>query len=312
MAETNSRRASSKARNRRTNGNPGELLIFGNPRKKKRHVPNAGHKKDCPCFACKHQRAVKKTVSKMPKAVRAVFDRNSSKAKRAARDRAAQIRGARLNGWQGAGNFTDKEAALKLAGQLRAAGKRVQVVVSAKGTKSENYGVLTFERNPDATKQAVKLYKSFHGKDPKEITEKHISAAHRQDYAALGALEYLQVLTPVGQTAKFNFEGDGVTLASSPDGKQLYCIGGNQDLSRCIEAGSLEKDFVDLGEATEVQYLARKVHGKFQPVSYYHKFGEVNGARPQLMFDKLKKQIFFIGGDYWIDAKQGVSPGIEN
>jgi hypothetical protein len=166
--------------------------------------------------------------------------------------------------------------------------------------------------NPDETKQAVKLFQSFHGRDPKDIAEKHVSAEMRKDYAAVGALEYLKVMTPLGQTAQFNFDGDGVTLASSPDGKQLYCIGGNQNLSQCLTADSLAKDFIDLGECIEVQYLARKIHGNFEPVSYFHKFGEKTGERPQLAYDKLKKQIFFVGGAYFINAKQGVSPGIEN
>jgi hypothetical protein len=167
-------------------------------------------------------------------------------------------------------------------------------------------------RNPDELQQAVQLYQSFHGRDPKGIVDAHVSAAVRLEYTTLGDLEYLKVLTPLGQKAQFNFDGDRVKLASSPDGKTLYVIGGNQDLRNCLDKDSLEKDFIDLGEAQEVQYLARKVHGQFRPVSYYHKFGEKNGAKPRLMFDKLKKQIFFIGGEYLIDTSKGVSPGIEN
>jgi hypothetical protein len=167
-------------------------------------------------------------------------------------------------------------------------------------------------RNPDELQQAVQLYQSFHGRDPKGIVDAHVSAAVRLEYTTLGDLEYLKVLTPLEQKAQFNFDGDRVKLASSPDGKTLYVIGGNQDLRNCLDKDSLEKDFIDLGEAQEVQYLARKVHGQFRPVSYYHKFGEKNGAKPRLMFDKLKKQIFFVGGEYLIDTSKGVSPGIEN
>jgi hypothetical protein len=160
--------------------------------------------------------------------------------------------------------------------------------------------------------QAVQLYQSFHGKDPKEIVEKHVSAAIRLDYTALGDLEYVKVVTPLGEKAEFHFDSDHVKLASSPDGKQLYAIGGNQNLASCIDKDSLEKDFIDLGDGVEVSYLARKVHGAFRPVSYFHKFGEVDGTLPRIMFDKLKKQIFFIGGNYFIDTSKGVSPGIEN
>ena len=168
-------------------------------------------------------------------------------------------------------------------------------------------------RNPTSeTKQAVRLFQKFHGKDPKEIAEKQVSAAIRLDYTALGDLDYLKFETPLGDAAKIGFEGDGVKLASSPDGKQLYCIGGSQNLESCLDAESLKKDFLDLGECSEVQYVARKVHNNFEPTQWHHKFGEETGDRPRLMYDKLRRQIFFVGGDYFIDLSSKVSPGIEN
>ena len=160
--------------------------------------------------------------------------------------------------------------------------------------------------------QAVQLYQSFHGKDPKEISERQESAAMRLEYVFLGALDYILFRTPLDEDAKINFDGEGVKLASSPDGKQLYLIGGNQNILPLLDEDSQQKDFIDLGDALEVQYVARKIHGKFQPVSYYHKFGEKTGSLPRLFFDKLKKRIFFSGGDYKIDTSEGVSPGIEN
>jgi len=136
----------------------------------------------------------------------------------------------------------------------------------------------------------------------------------RLEYTALGDLEYLIVKPEGGGAVQINFEGDGVKLASSPNGKQLYLIGGTQNLSSMLDkfTDDPEKDFIDLGEGREVQYLARKIHGDFQPVSWYHKFGEENGALPRLMYDKLKRRIFFVGGEYYIDTSNAVSPGIEN
>jgi len=168
------------------------------------------------------------------------------------------------------------------------------------------------DRNPSETQQAVKLYQSFHGKDPKEISERQESAAMRLEYTCLGALDYILFRTPLGDDARLNFEGEGVKLASSPNGQQLYCIGGNQNILPLLDSASQEKDFIDLGDALEVQYVARKIHGKFEPVAYFHKFGEDTGSLPRLFFDKLKKRIFFTGGDYHIDASNGVSPGIVN
>jgi len=106
-----------------------------------------------------------------------------------------------------------------------------------------------------------------------------------------------------------------VKLASSPNGRQLYAIGGNQNLVSChgkFEGVDWEKDFVDLGECPFIVYLARKAHGNFEPIEYVHEFGEKSGIRPQLMYDKLKRRIFFVGGDYFIDSSKQISPGIEN
>ncbi len=359
------------AKRKKSGANPGELLIFGNPKKKR--VPK-GHKPGCKCFACK----------KNPGAL----DK-----KRGARDRAARIRAARLNPkdhlyekglmrWGIPGQlirFRTKAEALKATkpeyhheikkirngASDRAAGlnpssmektwrvtsympdrrygRQVfkQATVSAK-TKSaarseflklypneagrgiavspQKANPLRPRRNPSEEEQAVRLFQGFHGHDPKEILEKHVSAATRLDYTALGDLVYLKVETPLGKEVEFRFDSDGVKLASSPDGKQLYCIGGNQNILPCLDEDSQQKDFIDLGEATEVAYLARKIHGKFQPVEYYHEFGEVDGTLPRLMYDKLRKQIFFIGGNYWVDVNMPapgtplgkISPGIEN
>ena len=205
--------------------------------------------------------------------------------KKATRERAARIRGARLNPKR-------KKRNPKPEGEL---------------------------------KQAVHLFGSFHGKDPKEIIEKHESAEIRKDYAALGdlvaigigdcAMHGQNLVNNWNKCSHIAFKGDGVKLASSPNGRQLYAIGGNQNLVSChgkFEGVDWEKDFVDLGECPFIVYLARKAHGNFEPIEYVHEFGEKSGIRPQLMYDKLKRRIFFVGGDYFIDSSKQISPGIEN
>jgi len=177
---------------------------------------------------------------------------------------------------------------------------------------------------PSELRQAVKLFESFHGKEPKEIAEKHVSAAVRMDYPALGDLIAIGLGDPEQHGNRLvhgwerenhiSFSGDGVKLASSPDGKQLYAIGGNQNLSSVLPRFDLDadKDFIDLGEIGFVVYLARKIHGNYEPVDYVHEFGEKSGVLPKAMYDTLRKQIFFIGGEYWIKKDRGISPGIEN
>ena len=76
----------------------------------------------------------------------------------------------------------------------------------------------------------------------------------RLDYTALGDLKYLVVETPLGKQATFTFEDDRVKLASSPDGKQLYCIGGDQNILPLLDERSREKDFIDLGDAPSCSF----------------------------------------------------------
>lgn len=93
-------------------------------------------------------------------------------------------------------------------------------------------------------------------------------------------------------------------LASSPNGKQLYAItpdGVQVDLKQFDTDTS--KDFVDLGEATFVVYLAKKPD---EAVEWIHELGEDGGVRPRLMLKRLGRgEIFFTGGTYTVEG-----PGI--
>jgi hypothetical protein len=309
--------------------NPGELLIFGNPDRK----GFGNHKPGCPCKFCDRARRLQSGELKPPPLPNR-RKKNSQAAKRATRERAARIRGARLNPWHvgqrviystASGDHTGtitKVMTKTVLFKFDKDGHTISVWKTAIKANPKRSGPRRrrADRNPSETKQAVRLFQGFHGHDPKEISAQHVSAAVRLDYTALGDMKYLIVETPLGKEATFTFEGDGVKLASSPDGKQLYCIGGNQNILPLLEEHSAEKDFIDLGDCLEVAYLARKVHGEFRPIEYFHEFGELNGALPRLMFDKVRKQLFFIGGDYFINVNVRapgtplgkVSPGIEN
>lgn len=175
------------------------------------------------------------------------------------------------------------------------------------------------------TDQAVSLFQKFHGKEPEEVLELQRSAAMRLDYTALGDLRAIglgaatlhgtELVHHWEKLSSVDFDGDGVKLASAPNGKQLYLIGGNQDLSGSItdfEGVDPEKDLIDLGEAGFVVYDARKKHSNFEPVEWVHEFGEENGTLPRLVYDRLKQEVFFVGGEYFIDLAQELSPGIEN
>jgi hypothetical protein len=165
-------------------------------------------------------------------------------------------------------------------------------------------------RNPDAEQRAAELYEKFHGKSPTEIVELQESDAARHVYTSLGKLVELQIHPARGgKTLAANFNGDSVTLASTPNGRQLYLLGGNQNLNGMLEkfAADPSKDLVDLGEAHAVVYRAAKAQSGFKPGDFIHEFGEESGVRPQAFYDRLKQRVFLMGGDYRVEA-----PGIIN
>ena len=164
-------------------------------------------------------------------------------------------------------------------------------------------------RNPDATEQAEHLYREFHGTDPREIVEMQESDAARHTFTALGDLSQLVIHAPAG-TIKIDFShSDAVKVASAPGGRQLYLLGGNQNIDSALEqfGSDPRKDFVELGEGKQITYSARKKFDDFRLVDYYHNLGEETGERPILFYDRMKKRIFFVGGRYRVEA-----PGIIN
>ena len=164
-------------------------------------------------------------------------------------------------------------------------------------------------RNPGATQAAAALYESFHGRSPREIVEMQESDAAQHTYTALGDLRELVIDAPAG-TVKIGFESsDAVKVASAPGGKQLYFLGGNQNIDGQLGRFGSDsgKDFVELGTAVQLTYRARKSMDNYQSVDYYHDLGEETGEQPLAFYDRLKRRIFLVGGRYRVEA-----PGIIN
>lgn len=164
-------------------------------------------------------------------------------------------------------------------------------------------------RNPEGTDEAAGLYEKFHGKEPGEILEMQESDAARQTYTALGDLQELVIDAPSGKV-KIGFDpSDRVKVASAPGGKQLYLLGGNQNLDSQLDrfGSDAGKDFVELGAAVQITYRARKSMDNFQMVDYYHDLGEETHEPPMAFYDRLKRRIFLAGGRYRVEA-----PGIIN
>jgi len=93
-------------------------------------------------------------------------------------------------------------------------------------------------------------------------------------------------------------------------GRQLFLYGGSQDLE-----WALKKDFnihsnvqlVVLGQIDFIYYVTRKSLYDFELDSFIHEFGEEGGEKPLLLYDRLNKKQWIVGGDYTITER-----GIEN
>lgn len=311
---------------RKAKTNPAELLIFGNPaprhskiregRERAERIRGARFSNPADVFRS-HQIAIAKKTLKMPdQMVKVMGGMTKAQAREilkrfknplSEKDRAAISHGSKILETQG------YDAFLRHIGQNL---KRHQEKIDKRKMRS----------NSSETEQAVKLFEGFHGRDAEKIVEAQRSAAMRLDYAACGPLVavgfddngYSEERLPKmwDKCPHVNFEGDKVVLASAPNGKQLYFIGGNQNLDSQLsdfkeEGVDIEKDLIDLGAVYFVVYEARKAHDNFEPADYCHRFGKGDQSLPRLAYDKVKKEMLLIGGEYFISIEAGLSPGIE-
>jgi hypothetical protein len=157
--------------------------------------------------------------------------------------------------------------------------------------------------NPGAAAggKSVELYRDFHGEDPTQIIAVQESAIERSELVALGELILLSGHMPDGNY--FEVKSDDIKLASSPDGSQLYLVGGSQaNVMRMLVKTSADtsKDLIEMGKATRVIYETRKAMDNFEVSHYDHHLGEDGGSPPTLFFDKLKRRMFLIGGTYQV------------
>lgn len=199
----------------------------------------------------------------------------------------------------------DDPAAVAAAIGRRKYGKKKFQELAARGRRR------AARKNPDAPlREAQNLFKEFHGRGPDKVLQMQMSETQRGTYTALGELWELDFKAPNKDKIRLSFEGNRVKLASSPDGKQLYLIGGDQVMPEKLlnQFGAEgEKDFVALGEATSITYVTRKAFDGFKEAGYVHKFGEEGGYRPYGFYNRLQKTLILAGGSYHIEA-----PGIIN
>ena len=82
----------------------------------------------------------------------------------------------------------------------------------------------------------------------------------------------------------FEFNGFGnCQVLCTPDGENIYFVGGDQALNLSSLDIPTSKDFVELGPCTYIAYKTTKGFHDFEPTVYWHRFGEENGVYPVLI-----------------------------
>lgn len=133
----------------------------------------------------------------------------------------------------------------------------------------------------------------------------------RGRYAQLGELLNLYIKPAGGgQRQKITFgTGDQAPIVvCDSTAKQIYFVGGNQDISSALEAFGISllanlREVPTLGQGCRIDYKARKEHvAEPDEDRWKHDHGEENGVLPTVLFDAKNKRLLYEGGDYRIDG----------
>jgi hypothetical protein len=197
------------------------------------------------------------------------------------------------------------------------------LVMAANGARKNPAELLVMGANPgnaemgaakatsaDDLHEAMDLHEQFTGAPASEVFFEQRAAVVRETYTVLGPLLRLTFRGENGKLNKIDANGSGIHLCSSPNGQQLYFIGGQQNLDPYLDqfgVAGTEKDLILLGHAERITYFARKEMDAFKPAAYVHRLGEYDGRHPILLYDGLGKEMALAGGNYRVEA-----PGIIN
>lgn len=154
-----------------------------------------------------------------------------------------------------------------------------------------------------ANPSAASIRENFTGAPAEFVSTMNSPHMPAGDYAQLGELLALYVKPKHGgQVQQINFSKNRPLLVSDESARQLYFVGGDQDISRALGvfgAAHESAGLVELGEARRIDYKQRKEHVPDpNHDEWRHEFGEESGVRPVLWFDPRHKQLLLSGGEY--------------
>jgi hypothetical protein len=160
-------------------------------------------------------------------------------------------------------------------------------------------------RNQEDT--GAQLYEEFHQKPSTRTTEYAVAYTYPEHFAQLGSLKELRFDLDNKNKDFPLTHFKGAEVVCTPDGGNIYFIGGDQSIPLEDLDISTDKDFVELGPCTYIMYHTKKGFHDFEPIDYFHRFGEEDGIVPSLVYDRLNRALFLASGNYRVRAD-----GIEN
>jgi hypothetical protein len=164
-------------------------------------------------------------------------------------------------------------------------------------------------RNPKRRRnnegEAEAMYQTFHGKAPGRIVEYDELVNFPHHFAEMGRLVELRIdLDSANRKFPFTSFGD-CKVVCTPDGQNIYFVGGDQRINLAdLDIGG-EKDFIELGPCVYICYHTTKDFHDFAPIDYFHEFGEEDGVTPMLAYDRLNQKLFLMGGNYHV-KREGI------
>ena len=172
-----------------------------------------------------------------------------------------------------------------------------------KKTHSKARSATRGRRNSESLAGAERMFETFHGKKSGRVIDYEESYKYPATFAELGKLIelrfWLDKANPDFQLTRF---GDAQVVAT-PDGSNIYFIGGDQSVDFAALDIASDKDFVELGPCTYICYFTVKDFHDFEPTKYWHRFGEDDGVFPVLAYDRLNRKLFLLGGNYRVKAE---------
>jgi hypothetical protein len=195
------------------------------------------------------------------------------------------------------------------------------------GNPKKNPAELLVLGNPSQGERAGELYEEFHQAKPGQFGEDQVLELDEEQpmpkhTAVLGDLKALglddreeygdghhlssdEMVDGWRHCSRISFAERDVKLAADPSGGQLYCVGGDQELSSSDleQMGAVRRgDEFLIGPAVFIVYNARKMNQGGSYDGYVHTFGERGGRRPTIYYDPEIERIILRGGSYRVEG----------